>query len=220
MAIMKTDIKKTVYFVRHGESEHNATPFFQALDSPLSQKGVEQAKFIAKRISKLDFDKLISSPIVRTRQTAEFISKATNKPIIFSDLFVECVKPSSIEGKPYADPEASRIWHEWIKSEFTPGVKVENAENYDEIIARADKALDFLLKQPEKTMVVVTHGFFIKTMLARILLQNTLSPESFRAFHQVTKTENTGLTVIRYSDEFEQDPCWRLWIFNDHAHLA
>jgi hypothetical protein len=36
----------------------------------------------------------------------------------------------------------------------------------------------------------------------------------------VAAIENTGLTVLRYQGGFEEGPCWRLWIYNDHAHLA
>jgi hypothetical protein len=32
--------------------------------------------------------------------------------------------------------------------------------------------------------------------------------------------ENTGLTVLQYCEGLAEKPIWRLWIFNDHAHLA
>ena len=32
-------IEKTIYFIRHGQSEDNAAPVFQAPDSPLSELG-------------------------------------------------------------------------------------------------------------------------------------------------------------------------------------
>ena len=51
---------KTVYFVRHGQSEDNVAPVFQSPDSPLNEKGKKQADSIAQRISKLSFDALIA----------------------------------------------------------------------------------------------------------------------------------------------------------------
>lgn len=51
---------KTVYFVRHGQSVDNISPVFQGEDSDLSEDGIRQADFIAKRVSHLQFDKLIS----------------------------------------------------------------------------------------------------------------------------------------------------------------
>lgn len=211
---------KIVYFVRHGQSNDNVAPVFQALDSPLSEEGLKQAKFIATRISKVSFDKLISSPLQRTKQTAEEISKVVSKPIEFSDLFVERVKPSSIGGKPYSDPKASQTWRDWEESLVSEGMKVEDGENYQDIIQRTDKALEYLYNQSEKTLVVVTHGYILRTLVARVLLGDTLTPESYKNFQKVASMENTGITVLSYEGAFEQDPCWRLWIYNDHAHLA
>jgi hypothetical protein len=56
--------------------------------------------------------------------------------------------------------------------------------------------------------------------VARVLLGAALSGEALQHFHKVAAIENTGLTVLRYHAGFEEAPCWRLWIYNDHAHLA
>lgn len=212
--------EKIVYLVRHGQSNDNVAPVFQAPDSPLSNEGLKQAKFIATRLSRVPFDKLISSPLQRTKQTAQEISKVVNKPIEFSDLFIERVKPSSISGKPYTDLEASQTWRDWEESLVSEGSKVEDGENYQDLIWRTDKALDYLYKQPEKTLVVVTHGYFLRSLVARVLLGDTLTPKSYKNFQRVASMENTGITVLTYEGAYEQNPCWRLWTYNDHAHLA
>jgi hypothetical protein len=61
--IMNLKQKKTVYFVRHGQSVDNASPVFQSINSPLSKKGERQAKNIAERLSSLQFETLIASPV-------------------------------------------------------------------------------------------------------------------------------------------------------------
>src|SRR3989338_8930696 len=75
----KSKIEKIVYFVRHGQSADNVAPVFQSPDSPLNEKGQQQAESIAQRVSKLSFDALIASPFERAKQTAEAIAKATGK---------------------------------------------------------------------------------------------------------------------------------------------
>ena len=217
---MPSSQKKIVYFVRHGQSEDNIAPVFQATDSPLSIKGREQAKSIADRVSKLSFDILISSPLQRAKQTAEFISGATGKQPEFSDLFIERVKPTDVNGKSYEDKAASRLWRKWEKSLYTPGMRVADGENYDDLILRADKALALLKIRPERSIVVVTHGYFLRTIVARVILGDLLTGESFKGFQRVVSMENTGLTVLGYQPAFEEEPCWRLWIYNDHVHLA
>jgi broad specificity phosphatase PhoE len=217
---LNSSIKKIVYFVRHGQSLDNVAPVFQSEHSPLSDTGHKQATFIAKRVSGLPFDKIISSPLTRTRQTAEHIIKATGKPVEYSDLFVERIKPSSCSGKPYTDQQANRTWRAWEESFKLPNKKVEDGENYHQIIKRADSALGFLLSQEAATLLVVTHGYFLRTLTARVVLGNELSIEAFRNFQRVVGMENTGVTVMVYADSFEQSACWRLWVYNDHAHLA
>lgn len=216
----KNKVEKIVYFVRHGKSEGNATPIFQSPSSPLSEEGEKQAELIAKRVSKLSFETLIASPFERTKQTAEAITHATGKKAEYSDLFVETLKPTSVDGKPYTDKHASMLWREWEKSLHAPNLRVEDGENFDDLVARADKALAFLKERNEKSIVVVTHAHFLRTIIARVLLGDLLSEKAFERFQKVAKMKNTGLTVLKYQGEFEEEPTWRLWIYNDHTHLG
>lgn len=214
------EIKKVVYFVRHGQSDDNVAPVFQSPNSPLSAKGREQAERIAERVSNISFEALIASPFRRAKETAEAIARLTNKISEFSDLFVERIKPAGINGKPYNDPEADTLWREWVKSLYTPGMRVADGENFDDLLMRADKALALLQERPEQSIVVVTHGYFLRAIVARVLLGNLFSGGTFRNFQKVVEMENTGLTVLRYHAAFEEEACWRLWVYNDHAHLG
>lgn len=215
----KVKIEKTIYFVRHGQSEGNISPIFQPLESPLTEMGRTQAKRIAERISKLNFETLISSPLSRAKETAETIAGLLGKRPEYSDLFVERTKPTRVAGKSYNDEEASKLWDEWEKSLYTPGLRAEDGENFDDLIARADKALDFLKNRTEKEIAVVTHGFFLRTMIVRAIFGDSLTPEAFRNFHTRVFIENTGLSVLKYGKTHE-GTMWYLWVYNDHAHLA
>lgn len=217
---MSKEQEKTIYFVRHGQSNGNVAPVFQSPDSPLSEKGEQQAKRIAQRISKLNFEALIASPLERAKQTAEAITKATGKEAEYSELFIERVKPAYINGKPHTDEKANALWREWEKNLCTPGKWTEDGENFDDLVARADKALAFLNNKKEQSLVVVTHGYFLRTIVARVLLGDLLSGEAFKNLQRTAGMENTGITVLKYRDGFEEKPAWRLWIYNDHAHLA
>ncbi len=213
--------EKIVYFVRHGESTGNISPVFQAPDSPLSEKGREQASRVAQRVAKISFGVLVASPMERTKQTAEFITQATGKNPLYSDLFVERLKPSGLNGKPYSDKEADVLWKEWEESLVLPGLKVEDGENFAEIVSRADRALTFLENCAEEAIVVVTHGYFLRVILARILLGDLLTSELFLRFHKATATKNTGITVLKYDKKHaDAHLSWRLLTYNDHAHLG
>ena len=213
-------IEKTIYFVRHGQSEDNVSLVFQSTTSPLSEMGIKQADHIAERVSHLSFETLIASPLERAKQTAGAISSKTGKTVVFEELFVERIKPSSINGKPHSDERANTTWREWEKSLYTSGMHVEDGENFDNLLARADKAIKFLQERTEQSIVVVTHGFFLRTIVARVLLGDALSEEVFKRLQRNTSMENTGMTVLRYQGDFKEDAGWRLWIYNDHAHLG
>jgi broad specificity phosphatase PhoE len=216
---MSDQNEKIIYFVRHGQSVDNPLPIFQGVNSPLSDVGKKQAELIADRIGNIDFDVLISSPVLRARQTAEIIKNNIDKELEYSDLFVERIKPSSVVDKSNDDLEAKKTFLEWKNSLYTSGLRIEDGENFDDLISRADKALDFLEKRSENKIVVITHGYFLKTILARVVLGDTLSPESFKNFQLRIWTENTGLSVIKYNILNDISP-WTLWIYNDHAHLG
>ncbi len=213
-------IQKTVYFVRHGQSVGNATAQFQGPDSPLSAIGQAQAHDVGSRLAKIDFETIIASPWARARETAEVIANVTGKEPEFSELFIERVKPESINGKLHSDSEASVVRGEWEKSLWTPGLRVEDGENFDDLAVRSERALAFLAKRSEKTLVVVTHGYIIRTILARVLLGHQFSAPVFKEFQESINLENTGITALRLVVEGDTAPRWKLWIFNDHAHLG
>ena len=212
--------EKVVYFVRHGQSEGNVASVFQSPDSPLSAVGVQQAAHIAERACGLSFEALISSPFERAKQTAMAIAEKTDKIIEWSDLFIERVKPASINDKPYTDKKADALWRRWEESVYTSGVRVEGGENFDDLNKRAKLAIDFLGKRVEQSLLVVTHGYFLRVIVARVLLGDLLTDVLFRNIQRVLKgMENTGLTVLKYCDT-QEGMDWRLWIYNDHTHLS
>ncbi len=67
-----------IYFIRHGESEANLKHVFagQKDNSPLTEKGIEQAKAEGFKIKEmgLNISKIISSPLLRAFDTAKIVS--------------------------------------------------------------------------------------------------------------------------------------------------
>jgi probable phosphoglycerate mutase len=212
-------MEKIVYFVRHGQSVGNAAAVFQHPDSPLNETGKRQAACVAGRISKLAVQALLSSPFQRAQDTVATIAQATGLTPEYCALFVERMKPSCIDGKPFADEEAHAIWTEWSRSLHTPGMRVKDGENFDDLIARADAAFAYLTARDEASIAVVTHGYFLRTMVARAVLGDMLSGEVFKRFQRVAGMENAAITAMRYQ-ETSGEPAWRVLIYNDYAHLS
>ena len=68
-----------IYFIRHGESEANLLGVFagQRDDSPLTEKGKQQARIAAEdiKLKTPKVDLIISSPLIRAFNTAQIIAK-------------------------------------------------------------------------------------------------------------------------------------------------
>lgn len=213
------DNPKVVYLIRHAESAENVAPVFQSPDAPLSPKGHEQANKLAKRISRLAVGALITSPLPRAKETADAIAQETGMVPETSELFTERRKPTSLNGKPYADTEAGLVWRAWEDSNYTSGLRVGDGENLDDLIERADEALGFLKARPEGSLVVVTHGNFLRAVVARVLLGDQLNGETLRSFQHSASIKNTGITVLEHRPAFEKAASWHLQTYNDISHM-
>ena len=79
--------------VRHGLSSYNAKGLIQGRtdDSLLTDKGYDQALKAGKALSKINFEKIYSSPLVRAAETAKTIQKSFNKEqkIVYEENLLE-----------------------------------------------------------------------------------------------------------------------------------
>jgi broad specificity phosphatase PhoE len=73
---------REVLLVRHGETEWNRAGRRQGqLDSPLTPRGIDQARAAAELVSAAGPDSVFTSPLGRTRATAGIIGDATGLPV-------------------------------------------------------------------------------------------------------------------------------------------
>lgn len=208
--------KTRVYFVRHGETEGNVSNYYQTAETPLTQKGIAQAKSIAERLKNHGVDLIYSSPHVRAVNTSEVISKELNVPIEKWEKLTEIRRPKEIKGKPANDPDVIEIEKRMIENFGTPDRRISDEENFFDVHARGFAVLEHLAqKHKGETVVCVSHGTFIKVLVATILLQARLTPEIFDYIRHHLFAENTGLSVAEYSEEKN----WKLLTWNDVSHL-
>ena len=165
--LRSAEIPTFIYFVRHGETVLTPTRKFSgtgALDPELMQEGLDQADLVAEEAVKLGAEILIASPLQRTRQTAEAISRTTGLEIIFDEAWFELSFGSwdgkSIEEVKEEDPDAYQAWLN--STAYAPG----GGESYDEASVRIEEGLEKLVAEyPGKKIIVVTHNGVIKTAI-------------------------------------------------------
>ena len=93
--ILKKEVDIMMLYVgRHGETQLNVEKRCAgSIDVPLNERGMEQAKELAKKLAEESFDVIVTSPLQRARATAEQISVYhRDVPVIVIEEFREvCV---------------------------------------------------------------------------------------------------------------------------------
>ena len=143
--------------VRHGRTEANAARKLQGhLDLPLDDVGMAQVADVASWLDKPD--RVISSPLVRARQTAE----AFGMPYEVDDRWIE-LDYGSLDGVPVADVDGE-VWERWrVDRTYQAG----GGESFDAMEKRVLPAAEELLAESmEQTIVVTTHVTPIKAAVA------------------------------------------------------
>lgn len=90
---MMIDNKKpNLYLVRHGQDKDNASGILNGhRNEPLTEKGKKQARQCANKMSNVNVDIIVSSPLLRALQTAKIIACLLNykKTIYTEKLLIE-----------------------------------------------------------------------------------------------------------------------------------
>lgn len=211
-------MKKRVYFVRHGESEGNSNNLRGHEDHALTEKGRMQAARIAERCAALPVDALIASTMLRAKDTAGYIAAQLNLPPVYSSLFVEAKGPSEFQNLPRAHEPGLLFDAEMQQNFEDPVWRFSDGENFQDLKDRALAALALLEQHEESDILVVTHGFFMRILVACVVHGPALTAAECRGFIRAFHMENTGLSVFGYDDKVPNP--WWVWVWNDHAHLG
>jgi broad specificity phosphatase PhoE len=221
---MYTKPQKTIYFFRHGQSEGNLRHIqatnedIHPSEQHITKLGIEQTQLLAKRIAQLNLEILISSTLTRARETTEILNQNKEYKVEYSDLFVERQKPSSIIGKLRNDEVVLSTEKAWEHSLFTSNQQVEDGDSYDSILVRAEQCLELLANRKEQNIGVVTHGFFLNTIIAKAILGETITPEIYQRLQKQHWLENTGIVILHYHPDYPYTG-WKIIVYNDTAHL-
>jgi probable phosphoglycerate mutase len=206
-----------LYIIRHGESRANAARVYGGAESPLTERGEDQARFVGRRLENISFDAIISSDMLRARQTAEIINEKFSKPMIECGSIHELRRPSELLGVSESDPEFVRISTEIRAHRGGADWRYSDEETFSEIVARGREFLDvFLPTQDLESAVVVSHGTFIRFLIGCMLFGKDFSPAESVYLRRFLQTKNTGITWC----ELDKQGLWRMHTWMDHAHLG
>ena len=171
----------TIVLIRHGETDWNVIGRYQGqADPPLNSNGIQQAHQLAKELSQSSIDVIYTSPLLRTKETAEIISAESGIQQIDEPRLMEIHQGdwqtrlrSEIED---LYPELFAAW------ETTPwDVSPPGGENLNEVQIRVYDAVDDILsRNPDRKIGLVTHR--IPIALIKVRFQG-MDPDIVRTIH-------------------------------------
>jgi 2,3-bisphosphoglycerate-dependent phosphoglycerate mutase len=208
---MRSDSATQFVFLRHGESTGNAEKRHQGqADYPLTDLGKDQAEQLAVYWKKqgMVFDKAISSPLKRAKETANIIKSYLPLDLAYSPIWME-----RDNGK-----LAGLRWEEALEiyppPPFTPLYQpiAETGESLWDLFIRASNALNNLMDLPPGNYLIISHGGLLNMVMHAIIgihPQANFQGPRFRF-------SNTGHTTVQY---LIKRNIWNISKHNDTSHL-
>lgn len=199
--------------VRHGVTELSvARRFAGRSDLPLTEQGVQQAELAADRLAGLagSVTAVLSSPLLRTRQTADRIAGRLELPVTVEDGLIE-TDYGAWDGHSF--DEVQQRWPDdlarWLAD---PTAVPTGGESFQTVGRRVGAARDRIVERhPGQVVLLVSHVSPIK-----LLVQSALgAPVS--AVHRMY-LEPASITVIDYLDGNPAGASLRG--YNDTGHLS
>ncbi|HWO75779.1 MAG TPA: histidine phosphatase family protein [Bacillus sp. (in: firmicutes)] len=187
-----------ICLVRHGETDWNAIRRIQGREEiPLNDKGKKQAEECGQYLKNLHFDVLISSPMVRAKQTAELINTHIGLPAI--------IEMADFMERDYGVVSGMTIDE---RKEKFPDQEHPSIESWEALSQRVMKGIDTIheIYQGQSVLLVV-HGGVINAILGSI------SNEELG--HGKTKIMNGSITNIE-----NQNGIWVIHEYNRVDHLS
>lgn len=204
---------KTLYIVRHGETEWNKIGRYQGITNvPLNENGIAQAKACGNALKDVHFDRILSSDLSRALVTAETI-RGNRQLEIKTDERLREINFGDWEKLLFTEIEER--WPGLIDQMYRRPdiVKVPNGESFQEVQDRAWSTVsDFLNENNEdETILITCHGGTIRTILCKLL---DISISHCWNFSQ----GNTAINRVFYNGMGESDHNI-LNLLNDTAHV-
>ena len=164
-------MNKTLYCIRHGFALHNyiyqfigSKAYTNFRDTPLLDKGVEQAKTLGENWKKIDdVELVVVSPCRRTLETARSIFQNKNVNIIAKDFLIEFpLGGNEICNKRRNKTELKHFYPNVDFNEISEQVDWSSCnETVDQLNIRIYEMLKWLGNRKEKTIAIVGHSSYI-----------------------------------------------------------
>ncbi|MFL0196204.1 histidine phosphatase family protein [Clostridium sp. WILCCON 0269] len=200
-----------LYLVRHGETIWNIERKMQGgmKDSPLTEKGIEQANLLKNRVQDINFDIIYSSPLERAVKTSRIVAAQRNIPIIKDDRLMEIdigewgglTKEQAREKNP---EQLDNFW-------TNPKIYVpDTGESFAQVKTRVVSLIKEIISRYEgKSILIVTHTVVLRIMMA--YFENRPLDELW---------EGSYIHQASLSEVEIESGCYNILLYGDTSHLG
>lgn len=166
---------ETLYLLRHGETAANGR-LVGSTDLPVAVSGYDQLRKTRERLRQHNVSALFCSPLLRCRQSAEYLELGL-EPVIVDEL--REVDFGRWEDKSFAEiakqwPVEVAAWSDWSEAFTFPG-----GENIGAFLDRLKKLQAYIQGCDAKKLLLVTHGGVIRHLICLYL---HLEPSNYLLF--------------------------------------
>lgn len=153
--------EQKIIFVRHGESKGNVNKVLSGqTDSPLTEKGRQQAKDAALLLKSERITKIISSDLSRAYNTAEIIKKELN---------ISCDIESWKNLREIDPGEFTGMNTDGISPIIVKAFESKDGEYYEKFVKRVQEVLEQIKQiETDGTILVVSHNSFLSGLSSMI----------------------------------------------------
>lgn len=186
-------MKKTFYFIRHGQTDLNLRGIVQGrgVNTPLNENGRKQAQAFFEAYKDVPFDKIYTSTLLRTQQTVEsFVQLGIPAEELIG---LDEISWGIYEGREQDEEVMSgfgKLIDAWRDNQLD--IAVEKGETPNQLVVRQKEAIAYMLQQPdESTVLVCMHGRALRILLCHLTEVAVCQMDDF-------PHTNTALYVLEY----------------------
>ncbi len=178
--------KKTLYFLRHGQSVYNKLNILQGqIDSPLSDEGEAEAKRVAPRFKDLGVKHVAHSPLLRAKQTAMIVNEQLGLPTS------EWKNIQEMSFGKWQHEQKYEYWEQFRRDFYEHGTPPPGGESRNQLYKRVENEVHNICNNiDESPILIACHG-----MVIRVILGEWFTNATEKGFRSI-KVPNLGVFKV------------------------
>lgn len=188
-------MKKTFYFIRHGQTDLNLKGIVQGrgVNSPLNDNGIKQAQAFYEAYKHVPFDKIYVSTLLRTHQTVEpFLAHGIPSEELVGLDEISWGIYEGQEQTPEIMTGFEKVVNSWRNNDLD--LAIDQGESPNTLVERQREAVEYILAQEdEENVLVCMHGRALRIMLCHLTEVPVCQMDDF-------PHTNTALYILEYQN--------------------